>query len=104
MQGYPSYLLQTDARENQKHVLSLFFLECQVPELFRRHFFEWLETNPSGISLNFIHLEETLKLFQKSQLERRQSCADTNHFDIFHYIKDSCKYMCVAFMDDYETH
>ncbi|KAJ6651376.1 hypothetical protein lerEdw1_020949 [Lerista edwardsae] len=89
MQGYPSYFLQTDAGENQKHVLSLFFLECQVPETFRRKFFQWLETNPSGISLNFIHLEETLNLFQKSELEGGQSSADTNNVDIFPYIKGS---------------
>lgn len=97
MQGYPSYFLQTDAGENQENVLSLFFKECEVPDNFREQFFQWFKTNPSGISLNFIHLKETLKIFQTSG----QKSVNTNNFDIYRYIQNSCKYKYVVFMHGY---
>ncbi|XP_033018481.1 DNA helicase B [Lacerta agilis] len=90
MKSYPSYFLQPDAG---KDIISLFFEECNVPPLFRDAFFEWFPKE----SLNFAHLEKTLKQFQESKLQegaisantQSQTCTDTKNFDIFHYVKES---------------
>lgn len=93
LRGYPSYYLQTDTEENQKAIISLFFRECFVPVLFQDEFFKWL---PEQLSLNFAHLEDTLKTFKESKL-RGQTSADTQTFDIFHHIKNSGKYEHVQY-------
>ncbi|XP_034983812.2 DNA helicase B isoform X1 [Zootoca vivipara] len=90
MKSYPSYFLQHDAGRD---IISLFFRECAVPQLFQDAFFEWFPKE----SLNFAHLEKTLKQFQESKLQegvistntQSQTCTDTKNFDIFHYVKES---------------
>ncbi|XP_062989987.1 DNA helicase B [Elgaria multicarinata webbii] len=94
VQGYPSYFLQTDVGKNQISVTSLFFKECNVPELFISVFFKWL---PKGFSLNFIRLKEILEQFKETKSEEKQiptntqtqTSSDTNNFDIFRYVKES---------------
>ncbi|CAI5785554.1 UvrD_C_2 domain-containing protein [Podarcis lilfordi] len=91
MKSYPSYFLQPEAG---KDIISLFFRACDVPPLFKDAFFEWF---PKESSLNFAHLEKTLKQFQESKLQegaistntQSQTCTDTKNFNIFHYVKES---------------
>ncbi|TFK08031.1 glutamate receptor ionotropic, NMDA 2B-like [Platysternon megacephalum] len=88
VQGYPSYFLRTDIRENQNAVFSLFFKECCVPDNFREEFFKCF---PERSDLNFRNLEEKLNQFQESKLNLKQGnkSIDTKNFDIFYYIMQS---------------
>ncbi|KAJ7329790.1 hypothetical protein JRQ81_015964 [Phrynocephalus forsythii] len=86
LQGYPSYYLQMETEGNQKAVVSLFMKACCVPDSFQEEFFTWL---PEGSSLNFTHLEETLKTFHETKCREEKRSADTKCFDIFKHIKES---------------
>ncbi|XP_034626777.1 DNA helicase B [Trachemys scripta elegans] len=88
VQGYPSYFLRTDIRENQNAVFSLFFKECCVPDNFREEFFKCF---PEISDLNFRNLEEKLNQFQESKLNLQQgnTSIETKNFDIFYYIMQS---------------
>ncbi|XP_066039302.1 DNA helicase B isoform X1 [Chamaea fasciata] len=86
VQGYPSYFLQTDVEENNRQVFSLFLKQCDVPEGWRKDFFDWL---PMESVLSFSSLEEKLKQFQVSQLQPREIQRDTKNFDIFYYVSES---------------
>lgn len=87
MQGYPSYFLQTDPVE--KEVFRLFFTACKVPLQFQDAFLKWFEEREK-LPLSFIHLEEKLNCFKKSEFKEGQTTDNSN--DIFRYIKNSCKY------------
>uniref|UniRef100_A0A8C0GY66 DNA helicase B n=1 Tax=Chelonoidis abingdonii TaxID=106734 RepID=A0A8C0GY66_CHEAB len=88
VQGYPSYFLRTDIRENQNAVFSLFFKECCVPDNFTEEFFKCF---PERSDLNFRNLEEKLNQFQESKLNLQQGnkFIETKNFDIFYYIMQS---------------
>lgn len=90
VQGYPSYFLQTDVEENNQQVFSLFLMQCDVPEDWRKDFFAWL---PMDSVLSFNSLEEKLKQFQVSQLQPKKIQRDTKNYDIFHYVSKSCRYI-----------
>ncbi|XP_074869567.1 DNA helicase B isoform X2 [Carettochelys insculpta] len=84
VQGYPSYFLRTDIRENQNAVFSLFFIECQVPDDFIDSFKPFLESS----ALNFRNLEEKLNQCQESKFQE-QNKSETKNFDILYYIMQS---------------
>ncbi|NXG31008.1 HELB helicase, partial [Dromaius novaehollandiae] len=86
VQGYPSYFLRTDIEENNQQVFSLFLQECDVPDFFKHEFFTWLPRQPM---LSFRKLEEKLKQFQVSYLEKRKKQRNTKDFDIFQYVLKS---------------
>ncbi|NWS71673.1 HELB helicase, partial [Crotophaga sulcirostris] len=86
VQGYPSYFLRTDIKENNRQVFSLFLKECAVPDDFKEKFFAWL---PEDSMLSFKNLEEKLKQFQLSHLQTGKKRRDTKDYDIFHYISKS---------------
>nr|XP_013802458.1 PREDICTED: DNA helicase B [Apteryx mantelli mantelli] len=86
VQGYPSYFLRTDIEENNQQVFSLFLKECDVPDFFKQEFFTWLPRQPT---LSFRKLEEKLKQFQVSYLEKGKKQGDTKNFDIFQYVLKS---------------
>nr|XP_025044048.1 DNA helicase B [Pelodiscus sinensis] len=87
VQGYPSYFLRTDIRENQNAVFSLFFNECGVPDSFIKEFMSF----PQRPVLNFRNLEEKLNQFQESKLnlQKGNKSMKTKDFDIFYYIMQS---------------
>nr|XP_009670068.1 PREDICTED: DNA helicase B [Struthio camelus australis] len=86
VQGYPSYFLRTDIEESNQQVFSLFLKECGVPDFLKQEFFTWLPRQPM---LSFRKLEEKLKQFQVSYLEKGKKQGDTKDFDIFQYVLKS---------------
>uniref|UniRef100_A0A8C5TVC7 DNA helicase B n=1 Tax=Malurus cyaneus samueli TaxID=2593467 RepID=A0A8C5TVC7_9PASS len=86
VQGYPSYFLQTDVKENNRQIFSLFLKECDVPESLKEIFFAWL---PMESVLSFTNLEEKLEEFQVSHIKPRRRKKDTKDYDIFHYVAES---------------
>ncbi|NXG25740.1 HELB helicase, partial [Grallaria varia] len=86
VQGYPSYFLQTDVKENNRQVFSLFLKECDVPESSKENFFTWL---PMESVLSFRNLEEKLKQFQVSHVHPGRSQSNTKDYDIFYYVSKS---------------